>query len=494
MMTPPLAMPSCHDDGIFGLVSRSAWNYVMRFRNAIAGCALVIAAVLSSAASAQLTPALQRSMDAVVAKALEDASVPSVSIAIVKDGKLVYAKAYGVARLDTGQAANAGMRYKIGSNTKQFVAAAVLLLAQEGRLSLDDKVARFLPELARARDVTIRQLLSHTAGYVDYYPLDYLASYMVKPTTVQAILDGWGKRPLGFEPGTRWEYSNTGYVIAGRIVEIASGLSLEAFLRSRITDRLGMHSAIDTTAAAWDVRDPQGYDVAALGPPRPAIAEGRNWVWAAGNLAMTASDLARWDIALMHDTLLSRASRKEMSTETLLANGTGTHYGLGLFVRATDDGRLRWDHGGEASGFRSQNTLFPDDDVAIVVLTNGSGATSDKVTADIESLLFQPANDTSAAAALDAVRALFAGLQDGHPDRRMMTPSLDAYFSDAVVADFATSLKSLGSEWSLTQTRMDHRGGLVYRFFKIKSGGKTVGVSTYFAADGKLEQFLVYPR
>ena len=251
----------------------------MRFRNAIAGCALVIAALFSSAASAQLTPALQRSMDAVVAKALEDASVPSVSIAVVKDGKLVYAKAYGVARLDTGQAATAGMRYKIGSNTKQFVAAAVLLLAQEGRLSLDDKVARFLPDLARARDVTIRQLMSHTAGYVDYYPLDYLASYMVKPTTVQAILDDWGKRPLGFEPGTRWEYSNTGYVIAGRIVEIASGMSLEAFLRSRITDRLGMRSAIDTTAITWDPRDPQGYEVAALGPPRPATAEGTNWIW-----------------------------------------------------------------------------------------------------------------------------------------------------------------------------------------------------------------------
>jgi len=157
--------------------------------------------------------------------------------------------------------------------------------------------------LTGADQITIRQLLAHTSGYPDYYPLDYVAPFMEAPTTVDAIIAGWAKRPLSFEPGSRWEYSNTGYVIAGRIIEMASGVSLDAFIRSRITEKLGMRSMIDISVAAWDAKDPLGYEVTALGPPRPARSEGKYWIWAAGNLAMTASDLARWDIALMRMAL-----------------------------------------------------------------------------------------------------------------------------------------------------------------------------------------------
>ncbi|WP_103074551.1 serine hydrolase domain-containing protein [Solilutibacter silvestris] len=470
------------------------WNENVRIPPIVIRYLLAFTAVLPVCASAQLAPDTVRSIDAIVAKALEDKSVPSVSIAIVKDGKLAYAQAYGVARIDQGLKATTRMRYKIGSNTKQFVAAAMLLLVQDGKVSLDDKVARFLPDLTRAGDVTVRQLLAHTAGYPDYYPLDYVAPFMAKPTTVDAILANWGKRPLSFEPGSRWEYSNTGYAIAGRIIEKASGMSLDAFIRTHITDKLDMRSVVDTSATAWDACDPQGYEVAALGPPHPARPEGRYWIWAAGNLAMTASDLARWDIALLHDVILSKASRQEISKENLLSGGTGTNYGLGLFVRTTPEGRLRWDHGGEASGFRSQNTVFPNDDTAIVVLTNGTGATSEKVTGEVEALLFAPSVDPAAPLALNKVRALFAQLQDGHPDRSMMSDGLSAYFSEQVIADFAASLKPMGDIVNIVEARSDHRGGLAYRFFRIKSADKTVGVSTYFTPDGKLDQFLVYPR
>lgn len=456
-------------------------------------CVLAAAATLPLAASAQLAPDTTRAIDAIVAKALEDKSVPSVSIAVVKGGKLAYAQAYGMARIAPPLGATPQMRYKIGSNTKQFVAAAMLLLVEDGKLSLDDKVARFLPDLTRAREVTVRQLLAHTAGYSDYYPLDYVAPFMALPTTVDAILGNWGKQPLAFEPGSRWEYSNTGYAIAGRIVEIASGQTLDAFIRARIIDKLGMRSVVDTSVRPWDASDPQGYEVAAFGPPRAARPEGAYWVWGAGNLAMTASDLARWDIALMHDAILAPASRKTMATENLLGTGTGTNYGFGLFVRMTPEGRLRWDHGGEVAGFRSQNTLFPNDDVAIVVLTNGGGDTSDKVTGEIEALLFAPAADPAAAPALDRVRTLFVQLQAGQPDRSVMSAGLRSYFSDQVVADIAASLKPLGAVQSIVESRADRRGGLVFRFYRVKAGGQTVRVSTYFTPDGKLDQFLVYP-
>ncbi|QDE40913.1 beta-lactamase family protein [Luteibacter pinisoli] len=466
----------------------------MRKRRLHAIYAVLVVALLPVCTQAQIAPATAQSIDAVVNTSLNDPSVPSVSLAIVQHGRIVYAKAYGFSRLESRTPATVDMRYKIGSNTKQFVAAAMMLLVQDGKLSLDDKVAQYLPELTRANEVTIRQLLSHTAGYVDYYPLDYLAPYMARPTTVPAVLSDWGKRPLGFEPGTRWEYSNTGYMIAGRIIEIAGGMPLTDFIRTRMADKLGMQSVVDTATAPWEGRDPEGYDVAALGPPRPARPEGKNWLWAAGNLAMTATDLARWDIGLMHDTVLTAASRKAMTTDTLLADGIASGYGLGLFVHAGDDGRLRWDHGGEASGFRTQNTLFPDDDTAIVVLTNGTGAASATITSELEKLLFPSAADPQAPAALAAARSLFVQLQDGHPDRSVMTDALNAYFSKQTIEDFAASLKPLGSDIAITQTRADKRGGLTYRFFKIKGAGKTVGAATYFTPEGKIAQFIVYPR
>lgn len=457
-------------------------------------CTFALAASLPIVASAQLAPETTRAIDAIVEKALADKPVPSVSIAIVRNGKLAYAQAYGMARIEQSLSATPQMRYKIGSNTKQFVAAAMLLLAEDGKLSLDDKVSRFLPDLTRASDITIRQLLAHTAGYPDYYPLDYVAPFMEKPTTVDAILANWGKKPLSFEPGSRWEYSNTGYAIAGRVIEMASGMPLDAFIHRRITDKLGMRSVVDSSALPWDESGPQGYEAAAFGPLRPARQEGKYWVWAAGNLAMTASDLARWDIALMHDAILTRKSRQAMATENLLTGGTGTNYGLGMFVRMTPEGRLRWDHGGEVSGFRSQNTVFPNDDTAIVVLTNGGGAASEKVTGEIEALLFAPAAGSAAPQALEKVRALFTQLQAGSPDRSMMSDGLSGYFSEQVVADFAASLKPLGDVESIAETRSERRGGLVYRFFRIKTAGGTVRVPTYFTPEGKLDQFIVYPR
>src|SRR5271156_6133262 len=175
------------------------------------------------AESTTLPEDAKASIDAAVNQVLSSTKVPSASIAIVKDGRIAYLQAYGLARLTPPVEATPEMQYPIGSVSKQFTAAAVLLLAQEHKLTLDDPVSRYLPELARARDVTIRMLLSHTSGYQDYWPEDYVMTSMMVPTNAQHILDVWGKKPLDFEPGTQWQYSNTNYVIAGRIVEQVSG-------------------------------------------------------------------------------------------------------------------------------------------------------------------------------------------------------------------------------------------------------------------------------
>jgi CubicO group peptidase (beta-lactamase class C family) len=160
---------------------------------------------LALPAAGQLPPAATAKIDAAAEKALADSGDPSVSIAVLKDGRIAYVQAYGKARLNPVAAARPEMRYSIGSVSKQFMAGAILMLVEEGKLSLDDYVGRYLPNLTRANEVTIRQLLSHTSGYQDYYPLDYVAPFMQKPVTADEILKIWAGKPLDFDPGTRWQ-------------------------------------------------------------------------------------------------------------------------------------------------------------------------------------------------------------------------------------------------------------------------------------------------
>ena len=224
-----------------------------------------------------------QAIDSLVETALADTRVPSASIAVVKDGQIVLAKAYGKARLPDVEA-SPSMRYKIASNSKQFTAAAILLLAERHKLSLDDKVARFLPNLTGADKVTIRNLLTHTSGYQDFYAEDYVVPELRKDTTPQHILEVWGKKPLDFAPGTRWQYSNTNYVIAGRIVEQVSHMPLMAFLDNEVFDKLGMKSPVDIDDD-WSTDDATGYTTYGLGRrgkslPKARIGCGRPVSWA----------------------------------------------------------------------------------------------------------------------------------------------------------------------------------------------------------------------
>ena len=205
-------------------------------------------------------------------------------------------KAYGKA--NEGLPARPGLPYQIASNSKQFTAMALLLLEDEGKLSLDDTVSKYIPGITEGDKITIRQLLSHTSGLQDFWPQDYLFADMTKPTTPQHIVDKWAKKPLDFSRARSWQYSNTGYVVAGMIAEKVSGEPCSTYLDRKISTPLGMTSVLDqddTNTPAF----PAGYTRYALGPVRVAQPPARGWLYAAGELSMTAADLAKWDIARM---------------------------------------------------------------------------------------------------------------------------------------------------------------------------------------------------
>ncbi|MBV9497286.1 MAG: beta-lactamase family protein [Acidobacteria bacterium] len=427
-------------------------------------------------------------IDKAVTDVLARSGAPSASIAVVKDGKLLYAKAYGNARLDPPMAATADMRYSIGSISKQFTAAAVLLLAEEGKLTLDDKVVRWLPELTRAQDVTIRQLLSMTSGYQDFWPQDYVMPMMMKPVAPDAILNGWAKIPLDFEPGTKWQYSNTNYVIAGLIVERVAGLPLLDFLKKRVFEPLKMTSVTNTDEAPLGPTDPSRYMRFALAKPRLAPKEGTGWMFAAGELAMTARDLAAWDIAMIDQTVLKPASYRDMQTEVLLKSGASSRYGLGVSV-APVEGRRQISHGGEVSGFTARNEVYPDDRAAIVVLTNLDATdASTQIASAIARQLFAGTTDTNA---LESAKRIFAALQQGKIDRALFTSNANSYFSADALADFASSLGPLGTPTEFAPLPQSLRGGMTLRRYRIRFPNKTLRLTTFTMPDGKLEQYTI---
>jgi CubicO group peptidase (beta-lactamase class C family) len=431
-----------------------------------------------------LDPAVAAEIDGTAEEWLAATGAPSTSIAIVQDAKLVYARAYGNARLGPRVPATSVTRYPIDSVSKEFTAAAVLILAEQGKLSLDDPVSKWFPDLGQASKATLRELLTHTSGIRDFWPQDFVPLEMAKPTTTQAILEEWAKRPLDFPPGTDWQYSNTGYVLAGAIIEKVSGEKLLPFLRRMIFTPLKMNLVTEDDTAPLLGKDAAGYTRFGLGPLHPAPKEGKGWLYGASNLAMDAGDLALWDISLIDQSLLMPASYKEEFERAALKSGVRKNYGLGLDIEDVQ-ARRRIGHDGGGSGYLAANRIWPDDRMAIVVLTNNDWATPDNLLDRIAFAILPPRPEEARA------RAVFTGFQAGTVDRTLFTDIGNAYLSETQLADLKASLGLLGPARLIQLESESRRGGMVTRHWKILCRDMRLEVVERGYPGGKLEQFTV---
>jgi len=296
--------------------------------------------------------------------------IPGMAYGVVKNGKLIKSGAVGEASLELGTPAKADTVFEIGSMTKQFTAAIILMLAQEGKLGLDDPIEKVLLDAPKNwRALTLRQCLSHTAGLKDY-----LGSYGLtdmNPVRYESIVKKFGDLALDFEPGTAWSYSNTGYLIATLAAEKVTGKKLEDLMSEKIFKPLGM-SATGTTAYERVVRNRAvGYAAGAKSlqnalPMNVSLANG------AGFLLSTIADLTKWEGALQTDKLLKAPMREEFFRPVILKDGTSSGYALGWFVDS-DRGNPLISHGGNTAGFSANILRAPKDGLAVIVLTNAYG-------------------------------------------------------------------------------------------------------------------------
>ena len=331
-------------------------------------------------------------VDAAAAALVEDHGAPGVSLSLMKAGRIVHTRGFGSANLETGTPAHPDSIYRIGSITKQFTAAALMSLAEEGRLSPDDRLARFFPDFPRAGEITLRQMLTHTSGlsnYTDTAGKDFLQEARLDYDAKALYRLMLESKPLySHEPGVVWDYSNTAYVLLGLLVEKIAGEPYGEFYKRRLFDRAGLLDTAVDDAAVVVARRAAGYT------PRPGVEnafDNASFIsmtipGGAGSMRSTSEDLCRWHAALFGGKIVSAASLAQMTTPQRLKDGSlpmsavgpgaeksaPVQYGFGL-QRATVEGHQVIGHGGGINGFRSNLQTFPDTGFTYALLINCEG-------------------------------------------------------------------------------------------------------------------------
>jgi D-alanyl-D-alanine carboxypeptidase len=310
---------------------------------------------------------MEKAIDELLSSFKKDA--PGGTVIAVKDGKVVYRKGYGMANLELGVANQPEMVFRLGSITKQFTAVAILMLADQGKLSITDEITKYLPDFpTQGHKITIEHLLTHTSGVKNYTALPEWLGLWRKDMSLTELIALFKDKPLDFAPGEKWSYSNSGYVLLGAIVEKASGESYQDFVEKRIFAPLGMkHSYYDTTAKIIPGRA-EGYSRGKDGWANCAYLS-MSQPHAAGSLASSVDDMAIWDASLYTEKLLKQEWLKKAWTSFKLNNGKLTNYGYGWGVSSYDGHRLIA-HDGGINGFSTSGMRFPDDKVYVAVLTN----------------------------------------------------------------------------------------------------------------------------
>lgn len=303
------------------------------------------------------------------------------SVLVAKDGAVLFEESVGWANLEWKIAHTPATKFRIGSVTKQFTAASILLLAERGKLSIDDALGKFIPSAPETwKPVTLRQLLSHTGGIPSFTDEPDYAANRLRPDTPAQTMAHVAAKPLEFTPGENYKYSNTGYVLLGWIVEIASGQSYETFLRENIFQPLGMNdSGYDSNTAVIPQRA-AGYVPGPKGPTNAPYID-MHVPYAAGAIYSTPADLLRWTQALFGGKVLSAASLEQMTTPVK------NNYAFALAV-ATDKGRKVVSHNGGIEGFNAQLNYYPESKVTVVALANVNGPAATELAHDLAALTF----------------------------------------------------------------------------------------------------------
>jgi CubicO group peptidase (beta-lactamase class C family) len=469
-------------------------------RNAAVSAIAILSTVAICAAQAPNRPTLLSfspgDLDAFISRTVADQHAIGVTVGVMQDGKVIFNKGYGLANTARKTPVTTTTLFAVGSVTKQFTCAVALQLEQEGKLSFDDRVSRYRADFGHANEITLRDLGNHVSGYRDYYPLDFVDRPMAKEIAEDDLLKTFTAKPLDFPPGTRYSYSNTGYLLLGQIASLVGRKPFAELLQARILMPLGM-TLTRFEPARGGPGLAEGYTQFGLGPSEVAIPEGRGWIGAAGGIWSTPAELMTWDLALMDGKVVNAKSWKTMTTPRELRDGRSSAYGCGQQVR--DRGPLLvLAHSGGVSGFGARNAMIPATRSAVVVMANAdySAGVLDTIQEAVLSKMMPAANAPRIAgppareAALDMLRQI----RSGTVDRSMLSEEYSAFLAPQRLAAMSKSLTDAGEISQVETGSIGERGGLEVSTLRMLAGTTPISTLMYRAPDGKIEEFLFSRR
>ena len=410
-------------------------------------------------AGATTGPSSAISIDDYVEGRMNKRHIPGASVAIVQNGKVVQAKGYGLANVELSVPATANTVYQLASVTKTFTATAVMMLARDGKLGLDDKITARLPDLPKAwEEVTVRQLLNHTSGIKSYTSVRDFFKTARKDYTQREILDLVAKEPMDFAPGEKWNYNNSGYFLLGMLIEKVTGKKYGEFLDERIFKPLGMTQTRVNDLQAVIPNRAQGYSWNGkalrngeyVSPTQP---------FSAGMLVSSVGDLVKWDLALRSEALLKKSTLDQMWTLTKLSKGGEAEYGFGWGIRKVNGHRMVA-HGGGIPGFSTMISRFVDDDLTVIVLTNADDGNAEAIARGIAARLVpalaeeteKPIADTDPQTT-ERLKGVILGALQGEADPELFTKQS----KEILVAAIKQGKGSVASLGALKEFRLHER-------------------------------------
>lgn len=343
---------------------------------------LVIAVSLAgcggSGASSMPPPPQQQislgaTVDGVVRAAMQQSGVPGMTVALAKNGTTLYVQGYGVSDLTTHQPTPTNEIFEIGSITKQFTAALIMKLQEQGQLHVDDSIATYLPEYNFPPAITLRMMLTHTSGLADFTNFPQLGDWIKHGVSEATVLTAISQAPLQFTPGSQYQYSNSNFFALGTIIEKLTGKSYPDNLEQSIFQPLGLTNTYYVLPPAG--QSATGYTNNGAGLV-PAIIWDRSAAFAAGALSSNVYDLVTWDNALRSGKVVSPASFQAMTTSNGFVDSGGSSYGFGLALSLFDNRPVMW-HSGQIGGFYTENAVILDSGFTVVLLTNDQDVDTD---------------------------------------------------------------------------------------------------------------------
>jgi CubicO group peptidase (beta-lactamase class C family) len=330
---------------------------------------------------------IDQQIDDIILAELTDQNGPGGVFMVAKDGKTIYEKAFGKANVEVEVDLTEKHIFQLGSMTKQFTAVAILMLEEQGLLSVNDTISKFIPDYPNGSNITLHHLLTHTAGIKDFTKMKSLKDIAQKEITPQNMVDFFKNEVVDFLPGEKFEYNNSGYFLLGYIIELTSGISFETFIQKNIFDKIGMNQSyyasdrniIKHRAYGYQKKENLYFNKKLISFSIP---------YASGALMSSTSDLLKWQNALNQNSLLKPENAAKAYTKYLLQEGKEINYGYGWHIRDIN-GTLTREHGGSIFGFKSMGVYIPSEDLYVVGLTNCDCNSPTKITQDIAKLVFE---------------------------------------------------------------------------------------------------------